>query len=114
MTPAETIAALDRQLAEHGETVIVRRYTSSSGTPRPKIDIEDVPAFVRAVKAEELVGEIDMTASVVALSPTGLSPLLPLKKGDKLVIQGRERNIELPKPILVQNTLVRINLLVAG
>jgi hypothetical protein len=114
MTPAQIVASLDQQLLAHGEKVIVRRYMASSGTPRPKTDIEDVQAFVRAIKAEELVSGIDMTASTVALSPTGLSALLPLKKGDKVVIQGRERNIELPKPIFVQDVLVRINLLVAG
>lgn len=114
MTPSAAIALLDHQLVAHGEKITVRRYTAPSGTPRPKTDIEDVPAFVRAIKAEELVGGIDMTASTVVLSPSGLSALLPLKKGDKVVIQGRERNIELPKLIFMQDVLVRINLLVAG
>ncbi|RUM97911.1 hypothetical protein EET67_09865 [Pseudaminobacter arsenicus] len=114
MTPARAIAMLDRQLAAHGEKVVMRRYTASSGSPRPKTDISNVSALVRAIKAEELVGGIDMTASTVVLSPTGLAALLPLKKGDKVVIQGRERNVELPKPIFVHDTLVRITLLVTG
>lgn len=113
-SPADLIADLDAALLDGGENVVVRRYTSASGSPRPKTDIVNVPAFVRAVKAEEVVSGVDMTGSTVVLSPTGLATLLPLKKGDKVVIQGRERNIELPKPILVQDTLVRINLLVAG
>lgn len=112
-TPAGMIARLDAALGRRGETVIVRRYTAPSGTPRPKTDIT-VTASVRAIKAEELIGELDMAASVVVLSPTGLASLLPLRKGDKIDVQGRERNIELPRPILVQNTLVRINLMVAG
>lgn len=112
-TPAGMISRLDASLARHGETVTVRRYTSASGTPRPKTDI-DVKASVRAVRADQLVGGIDQTASNVVLSPTGLAALLPLKKGDKIVIQGRERNIDLPKPIVMQDMTVRIDLLVAG
>jgi hypothetical protein len=50
----------------------------------------------------------------VVLSPTGIAALLPLKKGDKVVVQGRERNIEFPKPVLLGNELVRLNLLVGG
>lgn len=114
MTPAEAIAMLDGQLAENGERITVRRYTAPSGTPRPKTDTENVPAAVRAVRAEEVINDVKQTHSSVVLSPTGLGALLPLVKGDKLVIQGRERNIDLPKPIFLQGTLVRIDLLVAG
>lgn len=113
MTPAEMIADLDAALARRGEEIVVRRYTATTGTPRPKIDIT-VRAAVRPVKPEELVGGIDQTFSKVVLSPTGLSALLPLRKGDKVVIQGRERNIEFPKPIVDGDKLVRINLTVAG
>lgn len=112
-TPEGRLARLDASLSRRGETVIIRRYTATSGTPRPKIDIE-VMASVRAIRAEELIGSIDMTASVVVVSPTGLADLLPLKKGDKCVIQGRERNIELPRPIVIGNALARINLMVTG
>ncbi len=114
MTPAAAIALLERQLTAHGEDIIVRRYTASTGSPRPKTDIT-VRASVRAVKAEELIGPIDMTGCKVVVSPTGLDALLPLKKGDKVVMQGRpERNIELPKPIYVDGTIVRIDLMVTG
>lgn len=113
MTPASAISSLDAQLAEHGENVIVRRYTAPSGDPRPKTDVP-VRAFVRAVRPEDLAGEIDQTASKVVLSPTGLATLLPLKKGDKIVVQGKERHVELPKPILLSNALVRIDVMVTG
>lgn len=114
MTPTKLIADLDATLAGAGETITLRRYTAPTGTPRPKTDIENVPAAVRAVKAEEIIGAIDQSASTVVVSPTGIAALLPLRKGDKAVIQGRERNIEFPKPIYVQNVLVRIDLLVVG
>lgn len=113
MTPAQMIADLDAALARRGEDVIVRRYTAPSGDPRPKTDIA-VRASVRAVKAEELAGEIDQKALKVVLSPTGLAALLPLKKGDKIVVQGKDRHVELPKPIFVGGTLVRIDLMVTG
>lgn len=112
-TPSGMIARLDAALARRGETVTVRRYTAPTGTPRPKTDIAS-RASVRAVKPEELAGEINQTASKVVLSPTGLGALLPLKKGDKIVIQGKERNIELPKPIFVADVLVRIDVMVTG
>jgi len=110
----DPIADLDAAFARgRGENIVIRRYTATTGNPRPKIDIP-VRATVRPVKPEELIGGIDQTFSKVVLSPTGLSSLLPLKKGDKAVIQGRERSIEFPQPIFDGNVLVRINLLVAG
>ncbi|MFU0504013.1 hypothetical protein [Pseudaminobacter sp. NGMCC 1.201702] len=109
----DPVADLDAAHASRGEEIVIRRYTATTGTPRPKIDIA-VRATVRPMKAEDLVGGIDQTYSKVIVSPTGLSPLLPFKKGDKAVIQGRERNIEFPQPIFDGDRLVRLNLLVAG
>lgn len=114
MTPAEAIGALDRQLSSHGQKVTVRRYTAPSGTPRPKTELVDVPAFVRAVKKEELVGNIDSTFSNVTLSPTNILSMWPIVKGDKLVIEGRERNVEIVKPIKLGDAFVRCDLVVAG
>lgn len=115
MTPAAAIAMLDRQLAAHGQDVIVRRYAAATGNPRPKTDVP-ARAFVRAVKAEELIGSIAQTSSNVVLSPstTGLSALLPLRTEDKIVIAGRERNVQVVKPIEMAGTLVRIDVVVAG
>ncbi|MER8387306.1 hypothetical protein NKH14_17615 [Mesorhizobium sp. M1380] len=113
-SPADLIADLDAALADAGTAITIRRYTAPTGTPRPKTDIDGIPAAVRGAHADELIEGVDQTASAVVLSPTGLAALLPLKKGDKAVIDGRERNIELPKPISVQGVLVRIDLLVAG
>lgn len=112
-TPEEAIAQLDDALAKVGQTVTFRRYTAPSGSPRPKTDL-DMRAFVRAVKAEEFVGNVDHTFSAVSLSPTGFSPMWPIIKGDKIVIDGRERNVEVVKPIRMNNALVRCNLMVAG
>lgn len=110
MTPNQAISALDRQLAMHGQTVILRRY---SGNPRQPSDIE-IRAFVRPVKAEQMAGDIDSTFENVVVSPTGCLAMWPLLKGDKVVIDGRERNIEFPKMKKLNDAFVRADLLVGG
>lgn len=111
MTPSQAIAALDRQLAKHGQTVTFYRY---AGTPRVKVDEVTVRAFVRPVDSEDLIGDIKQDASKVAASPTGLAGFLPFKKGDKAFIGGKERNVDIPKPIEMLDVVVRINLVVQG
>jgi hypothetical protein len=113
MTPAEVIADLDRAIERTGQDVIWRRYTASTGSPRPKIELP-VRAFVRPLEAEDLVGNIDSTFSKVIMSATGKSSMLPIVKGDKIVIDGRERNVEIPKPYRYQNELIRIVAVVGG
>ncbi|TPM19778.1 hypothetical protein [Mesorhizobium sp. B2-3-6] len=112
--PASLIADLDAALADAGETVTVRRYTAPTGSPRPKIDIEDVPAAVRPVKPDELVGDIQQSDRVVVMSPTQIGALLPMKIGDKLLIAGAEVNVQFAGHIRVQNVVVRIKLMVRG
>lgn len=114
MTPQQAIGALDAQLAAHGQSVTLRRYTAPTGTPRPKTELVGIPAFVRAVKADEFVGIIDSTYSNVTLSPTYFLSMWPIVKGDKIVIDGRERNVEIVKPVKLADALVRCNLVVAG
>ena len=113
MTPAEAIASLDAQLAEHGDPIILRRYTATSGNPRPKVEYP-MNGFVRPARPEELVGDVDQKQWMVTISPTDFMPMWPIIKGDKAVIAGKECNIEDPGPIRIQGTLVRCNLVVAG
>lgn len=113
-TPASLIADLDAALADAGETVTIRRYTAPSGTPRPKTDITTVPAAVRPVKPDELVGDIQQSDRVVVLSPTLIGALLPLKIGDKVLIAGAEANVQYPGHIRVRDVVVRIKLMVRG
>ncbi|SER57783.1 hypothetical protein [Rhizobium sp. NFR03] len=110
-TAQEAVAQLDKDLALTGETVSLYRY---DGSPRAKMHEVSVNAFVRPVKNDELVGDIKLTDLVVIVSPTGLDGLVPLKKGDKALVEGRELNIEIPKPIRMQSALVRYTLLVRG
>lgn len=107
------IADLDAALLKSGQDIVVRRYTAPAGDPRPNIEVT-VRASVRPVRPNQLVGAIDQSASNIVMSPTGLGSLLPLKKGDKAIIQGRERQIEFVKPIEAANQLVRVELMVLG
>ncbi|RLP22263.1 hypothetical protein [Mesorhizobium sp. YM1C-6-2] len=113
-TPTAAIARLEGALARRGETVTIRRYTAATGTPRPKTDVAGIKAHVRAVRADELVGSITQNDSKVIMSPTGISALLPLRKGDKVLVADAEKNVEFASHIRVQDVLVRIELTVTG
>ena len=113
MTPDEAISMLERQLRQHGQDVVFRRYTAPTGTPRPKVE-KTVRAFIRPLKAEEMVGNIDAKFFNATVNPTELAEFLPLKKNDKIVIGDVENNVELPKPIALAGTPVRIDLVVGG
>jgi hypothetical protein len=113
MTPTDAIASLDAQLVLHGDPIILRRYTAPSGNPRPKTELA-MNAFVRPAKPEELVGDIYQKQSVVTISPTDFTPMWPIIEGEKVVIEGKECEIEDVSPIRMQGALVRCNLVVAG
>lgn len=118
MTPARAIAMLDRQLAQHGEDVTLRRR-SGAGTL-------DVTCRARpvAAKAGELVGEVRQTATMLVLSPTqilaagwpsGLAPGASEderwpRPGDEVVLDGRTRRISSAERFRLDGTVVRINL----
>ena len=110
MTPSEVIAALDRQLANHGDTVTLYRYDGQ----RAKVDEVTVKGFVRPVKNDELVGDIKLDDTKIILSPTGLGGMSALKKGHKALVNGRELNIEIPKPTRMQDVLVRYDVVARG
>jgi hypothetical protein len=117
VTPQELIADLDAALSDAGQTVTLRRLALGPGGLQIPFDIEDVPASIRPLRPEELIGTLDQTASRVIISPTVIAARqfpLPVKKGDKIVTNGKVRNIEFPGPIYVQDVLVRLNLTVAG
>lgn len=114
--PASLIADLDEALLDAGEDVVLRRLTLGPNSIQIPFDA-DVKASIRPLKAEELVGNIDQTWSRVILSPTDVNRAqfrLPIRKNDKIVQDGKVRNVEFPKHIRVQNVVVRIELMVGG
>lgn len=103
-TPEAMIDRLDAAISRRGQTVVLTKGEST----------KSVMASVRPVKADEIIGTVTQTHSKVILSPTGLSSILPLTKGDKCKIAGRQREIAFYAPFYVNDTLVRIELTVAG
>jgi hypothetical protein len=113
VTPAAAIAILDRQIAKHGQPVTLRRVVANSAAATA-----DVSAFVRGYRPDELVAGIQQGDTLVTLSPTSVagtpfSPAVP-RRGDKVVIDGRVRNVELADAVSVAGTMVRLNLQVRG
>lgn len=124
------IADLDATLALDGEWVELRRLF---GTQLIPVSVKS-RAFVRNVNNQELIAGIAQENSNVILSPTEIidagwpGPWTPSqaeqvepdtdrrvpRKGDKCLIKGKPRNIEVSKPIYVDDELVRIELRVLG
>jgi hypothetical protein len=108
MTPAQAIAALDRQLVAHGEDVTLRKGNTTVGQ-------KTVRAFVRGFKPEQLVGTLTQASKRVTLSPTGLDTYGLPQRGQFVLIDGTPRSIDgEPEFIHFGGELVRINLTVTG
>lgn len=119
MTPADAITMLDRHLAAHGTAVMLRRYVPATDTA---VDLT-IPAFVRGLSPDQLVGGVKATDSKFVLSPTGLaSPSWPgaaggdpaPTAGDFLVVNGAERKIETAQPVMMAGVAVRFDGIILG
>lgn len=124
MTPAELVAALDRQLARHGETITLRRRI---GTGNTFVELT-CKAKVAGYASEVLVQGIKQTASTFIISPTEISAAVAAttwpgsaggdiwpKIGDFLKQSiGGDRKIEAVRPVLVASVVVRIEAKVLG
>ena len=131
----QAVADLDAALASDGETVELQRLV---GTQLIPIRVA-CRAFVRSYDARELVGGITQDQSRVIISPSEIiragwpGPDVEVRnaagvvttalsqqdrrvprRGDKVVIAGKPRNIEVAMPIYVDGALVRIDLRVLG
>lgn len=108
------LAALDRALSRAGETITLRRPLGTS--PITYRDVQ-VRAHVRGFNTEDLTGAITQVDSKVIMSPSEITAANwpgPPKKGDKVIIDGRTRNVEAVFPIYASNELVRIEMRVRG
>ena len=126
----EQIALLDAELADFGENIVLRRVKGTSAAAPNNVDVT-VRAFVRGFQPNELVGGIIQQDVKVILSPTQIdaadwpadeadstAPIdqrIPRKnRGDKCVIAGRVHSVEAAKGILIDGTLVRIDMQCRG
>lgn len=119
---------LDEMLREYGQDVILRRVVGT--TNQTNVDCP-CRALVRGYQAAELTGSVIQGDSHVILSATDIiraqwpggepvgnpprstDPRVP-RKGDKIIIGGRIRNIEAASPTYVNDILLRIDAQVRG
>lgn len=128
MSPEECIRALDYALAVAGQDILLRRVIGQ-GTNVQNIDVP-LKALVRSYQPVELIGGIAQTDSKVIMSPTEIAraqwpggevqsgtvadPTLP-RRNDKLIVDGRVRNVEVVNPIVMPGGVrVRIELRISG
>lgn len=129
MTEAEiAIRELDAALAQYGQSVTLRRVTLTNGV-RSNFDAP-CKASVRNYQPQELVTGTALIQgdSLAVLSPTDLrnsgwpgtqtelatdDQLIP-RKDDKLVVSGRERNVQAATPFFIGDALVRLELQCRG
>lgn len=124
------IADLDMSLAADGEWI---ELWALFGTQMIPVKVT-CRAFVRSISTEEIAAGITQDSANVTISPTEINaagwpgpwtptPAEPVnpgvdrrvpKKGWKAFIKNKVRNIELAKPIYVDDELVRINMRVLG
>lgn len=97
MTPAYARQMYRRQFVQHGSTISLRRY-GSDGTVSTEVE---VLARVFDANPMELVSGISQAVSrayVLAEDVENEDWPLPIVENDKVVIDGRERNINKADP----------------
>lgn len=116
MTPEVAIAMLDRQLAKHGSDVEMYRIVGSGPSATKQGLGVAIRAHVRTLKDYEVTAGLTQDDHMVILSPTSFASWLPGKpqKGDKIMLEGLPCNVEVPRPIRINGTLVRLELKVKG
>lgn len=111
MSPDQAIAALDRQLQAHGETVRVRHLGR----------LYEMRAFVRPVPSDptDIGGGITQNERTVVLSPTGLRAAgwpagADPEELDAVIVGGRIRVVDASAPIMMADVVVRYDLTIRG
>ncbi|WP_038539552.1 hypothetical protein [Neorhizobium galegae] len=99
---------LDRQLADHGQTVKLRKGNTAAGEVAVK-------AFVRGITADEIVGTITQSDKKVTVSPTDLAIFGMPAAGGSVVVDDKPRAIVgSPEILKMDDVIVRINVVVKG
>lgn len=110
MQPATAIAMLHRQILANGEWALIRR----EGAPAVEADVMAV--FVPGGWTDVVTG-VAQADGLLITSPAWLDaasfPGLP-RKGDRVKVQDRWRNVEDIRARTIGQTLVRVELRVKG
>jgi len=97
MTPDQCKSTYARMIDAVGEPILIRRY-AGTGSNRPKFEVT-VRARVTGFHETELVGLIlqgDTKLIVLADDLVASQFAMPVRKGDKVVVRGKELNVEDP------------------
>ncbi len=107
MSPEQAIAALDRQIAAHGDDAQIQRGTGAPVSLR---------LWVREYLPQELQGGVTQGDRKVIVSPSDVAKagIGDLRKLDKLTIAGRRTNVEYANPTRIRGVIVRWDLNVRG
>ena len=104
MTPAQAIAALDRQIAQHGQTVKFFRGSASL----------TAKAFVRGFKPADLVGSIIKQGDrQIVLSPSSLGAFGIPRNLDQGNVGGKPLTVTAVEEVHMNDVLVRLNIMVS-
>jgi hypothetical protein len=100
-------AALDRALDRAGEPATLRLVPENLSVA--------CAAWVRGYRPAELVGSLIQGDSRIVLAPSAVGSMRRLRKGDKITVQGFQRNIEAVSYLYGRGgVLARIELTVRG
>lgn len=101
MTPSAAIAALDRQITAHGQSIAFKRGTVG----------QNARGFVRGLKPEQLVGLLTQASRMVTVSPSTLGSYVP-RANDEFATMGSVGKVIAAEPIYIGTTIVRWNITV--
>lgn len=128
----QLLAQLDRRLAHRGENVVLRRRVQA-GSTGSFVDAV-VPAIVRALTVEQLIGSITQQNFFIIVSPTHLlrqqwpggkppaatgglieptDPRIP-NTSDVVYVRGAQRAVGRVAPVFDSGECIRIELSVTG
>ena len=128
MNSADALEMLDSQLADHADDPNAELQRFPPGAATVPIATALVRAFVRLYKPSELTPMIIQGDSKVILSPSdlvaqgwpgpagdsaGLDPLVP-RRGDKIVVHGRPRQVIAATPVYLGDQMVRLEMQIRG
>lgn len=118
------LAQINRKIAREGEAVTLSKPVGTG--PTQTFIYGTVPAIVKPMTEQQLVGAVAQLSFMIIMSPTYLvasgwpqqtSPLPPWRfplLTDKIVLRGIQRAITRAVPVYIKAECVRIELLATG